>query len=430
MRWFLDALYLLVVLVVGPFWIVRRLWRRRPMPPLSARLGWIAALPPHQRRIWVHGVSVGEVLAARGLVAALRTQGFDVLVSSTTVAGLETACQHFGTEHVRAAPLDFSGSVRRFLRRVRPQALVLMELELWPNTLLACAAAKVPVLLANGRLSERSLTGWRRVTRFWPQILDGVRVFAVQSEAHAQRFQSLGLAAERIAVCGNLKFDNAALRQREPLRSEQRARLGIPDSALVVVAGSTHAGEEEILLQAIAAARRNFADLRLILAPRHLERLPEVLAAARAGSRVGLLTRGSECRNTEVVVVDAMGALAELYAAADLAFVGGSLVPVGGHNLLEPAAFGIPILTGPHIGSVQALGDELVLEGAMCVMELSSASECEKMIHRILQQPDSGRRACAGAARVFAAHSGSLPRTMKAMAATFAALTKEPVRHG
>ena len=430
MRWILDAFYLALVVVVGPFWAIRRLWRRRPMPPLLARFGWIAPLPAAPSRVWVHGVSVGEVLAARGIVAALRAQGHDVLISSTTVAGLATARQHFGAEHVREGPLDFSCSVRRFLKRVRPQALVLLELELWPNTLLACSAANIPVMLANGKLSQRSLRGWRRVVRVMPKLLRPVRMFAVQSEEHAARFRSLGVAPERIQTCGNLKFDNVVLKSRDAEAARQRERLGFPESAPVVVAGSTHAGEEEILLGAIVAARRVFPELRLVLAPRHLERLPVVLSAAAAHGRVGLLTRASECRDAVVVVVDTMGELATLYALADLAFVGGTLVPVGGHNLLEPAAFGVPIFTGPHIGNVQALGEELVHEGVMSVMTLSSVGECENMINSILQQQGSGQRARAGAARVFAAHSGSLPRTMQAMAAILPALTKESVCHG
>jgi 3-deoxy-D-manno-octulosonic-acid transferase len=236
------------------------------------------------------------------------------------------------------------------------------------------------------------------------------------------------LSAERVRACGNLKFDNVNLLARETAALQARRRLGFGATDPVVVAGSTHPGEEILICEAIAALRRTIPNLRLVLAPRHLERLLEVLTLARACGRVGLLTRAPDPGGAEVVVVDTMGELAALYALADVAFVGGTLVPVGGHNLLEPAAYGVPILTGPHTATVQAQREELVREGAMCVMELSSAGECEKMIHSILSDPDSARRARAGAAHLFAANAGSLPRTMQALATVLP--TKEPFHHG
>lgn len=429
-RFLLDVLYLLIVIVVGPFWLLRRRMRRRPMPPLAARLGWIAPLDLPAPRVWLHGVSVGEVLAARGLVRSLREQGFSVVVTSTTTAGLATAREQFGAACVREAPLDFSCSIARFLKRVRPQALVLLELELWPNMLLACGSRGMPVLLTNARLSERSFRGWSRLLRLVPGLLRPVRVCTTQNEDHARRFVALGMPEQRVRACGNLKFDNVTARDRGAARAERRGLWGISDSTPIVIAGSTHEGEELMLLEAFAALRRGFPELRLILAPRHAERTAGVVRLAERFGRVGLFSRAVECHDADIVVVDALGVLAELYAVADVAVVGGSLVPVGGHNLLEPAAFGVPVITGPHIATVQALAEELAAAGALRIIALPCTAECVNLLNSLLNDPDAVRRATAGAARVIASHSGSLSRTLQALSPELAALHQEPVSHG
>ncbi len=425
-----DLLYLLVVLVAGPFWAVRRIIRRRPMPPLAARLGFVRERTAVQVRVWVHGVSVGEILAARGLVRALRDRGAEVLVTSTTVLGIATAQREFGAEAVEPCPLDFSSAVRRFLARTRPTALVLMELELWPNLLALAARADIPVLLVNARLSLRSQRGWKRILGVLPRILDPVQRIAVQNVAHCERFRSLGVAADRLRVCGDLKADNAHFRDAAAEREEWRRKLGCGADERVLVAGSTHEGEEELLLRAHAAVRQSGAATRLVLAPRHLERVESVRRLAARHGRVVLLRDLPAAEGADIILVDSMGQLASLYAAADLAFVGGSLVPVGGHNLLEPAAAGVPIFTGPHLATVAGRAEELEAAGTLQRARFSSAAECERIILNCLGDASLHTRAREGARLVIAAHAGALQRTLAFTGGLVLRAHKESVPNG
>lgn len=425
-----DLLYLLVVLVAGPFWAVRRLIRRRPMPPLGARLGFVRVRSAARERVWVHGVSVGEILASRGLVHALRERGAEVLVTSTTVLGIATAQREFGVEAVEPCPLDFSTAVRRFLARTRPTALVLMELELWPNLLALTGRAGMPVVIVNARLSPRSSRGWQRILRIAPRLLDSVQRIAVQNAAHCDRFRALGISAKRLRVCGDLKADNARSRDATAEREQWRRNLACTADEKVVVAGSTHEGEEELLLRAHAAVRQSGAAARLVLAPRHLERVGAVRRLAERYGRVVLLGDLPAAEGADIILVDIMGQLASLYAAADLAFVGGSLVPVGGHNLLEPAAVGVPIFTGPYLTTVAGMADELESAGALERARFSTAAECERIIRKCLGDASLHARAREGARLVIAAHAGALQRTQEFIGDLVPGSHKESVPNG
>jgi 3-deoxy-D-manno-octulosonic-acid transferase len=425
----IDLLYILVVLVVGPFWLVRRIIRRRPMPPLGARLGFVRRRPVGAQRTWVHGVSVGEVLAARGLIQALRAQGQDVLVTSTTVLGLATAAREYGPECVEPCPLDFSFAVRRFMDRTQPTALVLMELELWPNILTLAGRRGLPVVCVNAKLSLRSQRGWQRIQSIAPRLLEPLKRIAVQNSLYQQRFLMLGLGSERVRVCGDLKADNASFRDATAERQRWRELLQCDASEQVLVAGSTHDGEEEILLEAWDRLQRSGQRARLILAPRHLERLAHVRALAEKYGRVVLLGELPSVESSPIILVDRLGQLASLYAAADLAFVGGSLVPVGGHNLLEPAAVGVPILTGPHVATVANIADELEAAGVLQRVQLSTSPECERMIHQCLSDASLRERAQSGAREVIAAHAGALQRTLVFIGDLLTEPRKESVSH-
>lgn len=425
-----DLLYLLVVLVAGPFWAVRRLIRRRPMPPLGARLGFVRVRSAARERVWVHGVSVGEILASRGLVHALRERGAEVLVTSTTVLGIATAQREFGAEAVEPCPLDFSTSVRRFLARTRPTALVLMELELWPNLLALTGRSGIPVLLVNARLSQRSQRGWKRILGFAPHLLDPLQRIAVQNAAHCERFRSLGIALDRLRVCGDLKADNARSRDATAEREQWRQRFACTTDEKVLVAGSTHEGEEELLLLAHAAVRQSGVAARLVLAPRHLERVEAVRRLAARHGRVVLLGDLPAAGGADIIIVDSMGQLSSLYAAADLAFVGGSLVPIGGHNLLEPAAVGVPFFTGPHLATVAGMAEDLEDAGVLQRARFSTAAECERIIKKCLGDASLHARAREGARLVIAAHAGALQRTLAFTGDLVLGAHKESVSNG
>ena len=305
--------------------------------------------------IWVHAVSVGEVQAAAALIVALR-DGYPetpLLVTTFTPTGAARARALFrGTAEVRFLPFDLPGSVRRFLDRARPRLAVIIETELWPNLYRQCRLRRIPLVIASARLSRRSTDRYRRLGALFKETVAGGIVVAAQGEGDAERFRALGAAAERTHITGNLKFDLALppdIGERGKALREQYA----PRRALWV-AGSTHGGVEE---EAVLAAQRSVGAARcaalLVLAPRHPSRFAEVASwLERQGiafTRRSQSSAGDASRDEpSVLLLDTLGELIYFYAAADVAFVGGSLVPIGGHNLLEPAALGLPVLTGPN----------------------------------------------------------------------------------
>jgi len=304
--------------------------------------------------IWVHAVSVGEVQAAAALITALRAHypQTPLLVTTFTPTGAARARALFGdAAEVRFLPFDLPGSVRRFLGRIRPRLAVIIETELWPNLYRQCRRQRIPLVIASARLSRRSIDRYRRLGALFKETVAGGVVIAAQGEGDAERFRALGAAAERTYVTGNLKFDltlPSDIGERGRALREQYA-----PSRSVWVAGSTHGGAEE---EAVLEAHRHVSSLHpgtlLVIAPRHPNRFGDVaawlerqgIAFTRRSSPGGRPARDG----INVLLLDTLGELLYFYAASDVAFVGGSLVRIGGHNLLEPAAMGLPILTGPH----------------------------------------------------------------------------------
>lgn len=309
--------------------------------------------PLAESPIWVHAVSVGEVQAAAALVMALRDRypQTPVLVTTFTPTGAARARALFrGVAEVRFLPFDLPGSVRRFLDRARPRLAVIIETELWPNLYRQCRFRRIPLVIASARLSRRSIDRYRRLGALFRETVSGDVVVAAQGEGDAERFRALGAAAERTHITGNLKFDIELPPDIAERGNALRAQYA-PSCALWV-AGSTHGGMEE---EAVLAAQRHVAAVHsgalLVLAPRHPNRFGEVATwLGRQGIAFARRSRSatSAPERPNVLLLDTLGELLHFYAAADVAFVGGSLVPVGGHNLLEPAALGLPVLTGPH----------------------------------------------------------------------------------
>ncbi|MFH0944059.1 MAG: glycosyltransferase N-terminal domain-containing protein [Planctomycetota bacterium] len=369
-----DLLFLLGLLLASPYLLFRAAIRERYRTGFSQRLS--LRLPssrrPNRPRIWIHAASAGEMVAVAALVQTLqrRRPEFDVLLSSMTTSGLAVARRLLPALECFLSPLDLGPVVRRVMNRVDPVALILVELELWPN-LLACAAARgVRVAVANGRIGERSARRYA-LGPVWRWVgFPLVNLYAVQAEAYAGRLRALGVAAERIVVTGNLKLDVEPGSGQD--RASVRADLGFGPEVQVVVAGSTHPGEEALIGAAIASLQRDFdGRLRLVIAPRHKERLADATADLQnAGLDPVCLSRFRGGEAGSVVVVDTMGELAGLYLAADLAIVGGTLIPgIGGHNVFEPVLAGARTLVGKYHGNVRS--DVLFLEeiGALEVTE-------------------------------------------------------------
>lgn len=378
----MRRLYTLLVALALPLVSLVVLWRglreRDYWRGWGERFGLGAALPGDERGLWVHAVSVGEVQAATSLVAALRREwpGMPVAVTSATPAGRARARAALDEGvQVRYAPYDLPGCVRGALRRLRPALLVIMETELWPNLLAECARAGVPVVIASARLSARSTARWSRFSSLLQPALRRAVSVAAQSAADARRFEALGVAAEHIWICGNIKFD------REPVpgvRESGRAlRIRYAAGRPMWVAGSTHAGEEQAVLAAHAAVRGVRADALLVLAPRHRPRFDEVAALLeRSGVKwlrhsaagASVAADPDSAAVAAVLLLDTIGELENFYAAADVAFVGGSLAPIGGHNLLEPAVLGVAALAGPSQGNAPDVARALTESGGLQIV--------------------------------------------------------------
>ena len=323
--------------------------------------------------IWIHGASVGEARLTRALAQELRRRrpGQALAASAVTATGRAQLPSPPAVDAAFFLPLDFLSVQRRALDAVAPSLIVLIETELWPNFLSEAARRGVPVVIVNGRLAPERVARYKRLSGLYGPLLRGLAAIGAAGPEEADRFLALGVARSSIQVIGNLKFDLPP-----PVESpaELRARFGIASDRPVVAAGSTGDGEDRLVLDAFALARRDVPDLLLVLAPRHPERFAAAAdEAARRGLVVSRASRGAAAPGTDVLLVDTIGQLAALYGVAGSAFVGGSLVPVGGHNLLEPIAAGVPVLYGPHTDHVGELAEELTLSGAGLRVENADA---------------------------------------------------------
>ncbi|NGX15157.1 lipid IV(A) 3-deoxy-D-manno-octulosonic acid transferase [Wenzhouxiangella sp. XN24] len=363
--------------------------------------------------IWVHAVSVGEVVAASSLIARLRERypDYPVVVTTVTPTGAQRVRDLFGDDVLHSyAPYDTIGSVRRFFDRMQPRLAIVMETELWPNLYAACGARGIPLVLANARISPRSVQRYRRFIGLFRQALANGIVIAAQSAQDAERFLSLGANPERTFVTGNLKADVAL-----PPGLAEAGKAFRRDCAAgrpVWVAASTHAGEEEAVLEAHARVRRALPDSLLLLVPRHPYRFAEVAALLESrGEPHGRRSTGqTPAASDPVYLVDSLGELPMFYAAADVAFVGGSLVPIGGHNLLEPAALAIPVLTGPHNFNAEDIAALLLAAGALEVVD--DQQQLARVVTGLLLDPAGRQARGACAKRVVADSGGALERLL------------------
>jgi len=406
-----------------PF-IALRLWlRSRKAPAYAQRIGerFAMGLPPMQRGgIWVHAVSVGESIAAAPMVRALLAQypQLPITITSMTPTGSERIRSMFANEpriqHCYL-PYDFPWAAARFLNHVQPTVGVIMETELWPNHIHQCAKRGISTVLANARLSERSARGYGRFARLTRPMLAEVSLFAVQTQAEAQRFLDLGARPECVVVTGSIKFDLAV----DPALLERATQLRTEWQALdrpVWIAASTHEGEDEIVLAAHRQLLVTHPDALLILVPRHLERFDSVFEMSRQQgfSTVRRSTASPVTASDSVLVGDTMGELLFLYALADIAFVGGSLVPTGGHNLLEPAALAKPLLSGTHLFNFLQIA--ALLRSAGALEEVNDASSLAGAVQRLIEQPRLAREMADAGLNVMKANQGALQRLLGGIA--------------
>ncbi|MBK8977971.1 MAG: 3-deoxy-D-manno-octulosonic acid transferase [Planctomycetes bacterium] len=415
-----HGVFLLFALVYGPIVAWRIAFDGRYRRSFGARMGRVEPSPPGRPVLWFHGVSVGEVKGLAVLVqrVAQAHPEFGIVVSATTPTGHALASRLYSGHRVIHYPIDFGLFPGRALDRVRPACVVLMEQEIWPNFLQAAARRGIPVVIVNGRISERSFRGYRAVRPLLPQ-LDWIRLFCVQTETYRNRWRALRIPDERIAVTGNLKYDGVTLGNGPAGAIELRHWLA-PDERLVLVCGSTHGHEEEWLADAAraVAARRGWK-LRVVLVPRHPDRAGAIVDALRGrGHAVSLWSRVGEppapLADDAVLLVDTIGQLESFYAACDVAFVGGSLVPHGGQNMLEPAALGRAVLFGPHVANFRA-DVELLLESRAAV-QIADLRQLEAELERLLGDPALRAALGARAVAMIVANRGAVDRTREILA--------------
>jgi 3-deoxy-D-manno-octulosonic-acid transferase len=409
----MRRLYSLLVWCAVPLAFGVVLWRgfkdRSYWQALPQRFGWGRAQP--RPTLWVHAVSLGEVSAAAPLIRALLAAHpqTPLVLSTATPAGRARALSLFGdSADIRFLPYDTAGAMRRFLQRVNPRVAVIMETELWPNLYRECARRGVPLLLANARLTLKSVAGYRRFAGLFREVFSDNVLVAAQSSADAARFEEIG--ARSVRVAGNVKFDLAADAGAVAQGRLWRVQFG---ERPIWIAGSTHAGEDEAVLDAHRRLLADAPDALLLLAPRHKERFEAVaMLLQMRGFHFARRSAGAApSPDHAVLLVDTLGELASMYPAADVAFVGGSLVPIGGHNLVEPAALGIPVLTGRYTSNSRDIAAQLLACGA--ALEVSDAEQLAQELKRLFT--DSDARASMGAAgqQLVAANRGSVQRLVE-----------------
>ena len=431
----LHCLYSFLFRIALPFVICRLWWHGQKNPRAfvhwQERLGYVAKA--RQPVIWVHAVSVGETIAAAPLVKELlrRNPEVPVLMTAMTATGSARARALFGDKVLYAfSPYDTPGAVRRFVDRVKPRALVLMETELWPNMISLSDRRNVPVFLINARLSERSARGYERVASLVKPLLRRICWIAAQAEEDASRFLRIGATPSSVSVTGSIKFDVEISDEIRSQASALRQKLGVDRP--IWIAASTHEGEDRQILEAHQAVLARHPRARLMIIPRHPERFSAVATliasmgltvkrrsmdtggssstdGADPGAESGP-TAGSEDRDWEVYLGDTMGELLMLYGVADLAFVGGSLIERGGHNPLEPAAWGLPVLSGPHIFNFETIYHQLA-EGQGVFITPSAGVLAERVI-QLLDDSDAATRAGGNALEVVSANRGALEKVV------------------
>ncbi len=423
MRFLYSSVFYLLV----PIILLRLLWRAMKAPDYRRRWAERFALfakPELGNNVyWVHAVSVGETLAAVPMIKKIMAENSacNVVITTTTPTGSAQVQSIFGDQvfHVYA-PYDLPDCVTRFLNKIQPAALIIMETELWPNTIAACYQKNIPVILANGRLSEKSAKGYKKISSLIGPALEKISLAAMQYPADAERIKALGVLPNCCQVIGNIKFDleiSEQIKQQARILKNEITQQG---EKVIWIAASTHPGEDEIILDTYQDLKQKFPKLFLIIVPRHPERFDAVAQLAKEKNlRVQRRSDSQKINNeTEVLLGDTMGELLMLYGAADLAFIGGSFVPVGGHNLMEPAAWALPIICGKYLHNFLQVSKLLQEENAMIVVNSKEQLyvNVSQLAEDKLAREEMGRKAHTIAEK----NKGALNKLLILIAATLA----------
>ncbi len=413
--------WLLVLAGTAPWWVWKMASTDKYRDGLAERLGGVPArlLSSQDVRpvIWIHAVSVGEVIAVSGLVRELaaRAPNHRIVISTTTRTGQAVARERFGAGNVFYYPLDFAFAVRAYTRALRPSLFVLTETEFWPRMLMECKAASIPIAVVNARISDRSYPRYLRLRFLWRHLLGGLSLVLAQGGDDATRLRAIGIPPARVKLGGNLKYD---VRAASSSGAAEMLRAALPEGAKLLVCGSTLEGEERMLLDTWPELLAAQPELRIVLAPRHPERFAAV-AALLDQRRVSWFRRSAWRSETafdagSVLLLDSIGELASIYSLAAVALIGGSLVPAGGHNPLEPAQFGVPIVMGPHYENFRDIVGKLLAQEAIRIVHPGALSAAlAALLHDRAAAQAIGERG----KQVFQAEAGATSRAVAALLA-------------
>jgi 3-deoxy-D-manno-octulosonic-acid transferase len=411
-----DALYGFTLL---PHYAWHRFFTGKYGAAVPEKLGAIPVRSGAEKCLWLHAVSVGETLAARPLVKAFEKAypDWNIVITTTTATGREVACKNFGAERVLYFPLDFSLTVKKFFDCLRPTLVVLMELEVWPNFLAEAKRRGVPVAVANVRITDRSLKRFRFFGSPARNMLNQVSLWLSQSEDYAAKVKSLGVPEEKVHVVGSLKYEMIPTDPDPALVQEWRRLFGVRENDRLLVAGSTHPSEEKVVLEAFAKLLKSgFENLKLVLAPRHPDRLEEVFSLAKTFGEVARRSGLSEATpaSAPLILLDTMGELGQVYAAADAVFVGGTLIDHGGQNMLEPCGLGKPTVIGNSYYNFSEAVD--ILKNADGIRFIATAEELPEALGEIFSNAAGAKKMGVRARESLLKMKGATDKTLRLIA--------------
>jgi 3-deoxy-D-manno-octulosonic-acid transferase len=419
-----DSIYLTASVLGSPYLIFKMLSSKRYRAGLNQRFGITTERVSNKPGIWVHGASVGEVITAKSIIERIDEEfpEWETFISTSTNTGFSVAQKKFSDKTVFYFPLDLSWITKKVLRRTKPDCILLIELEIWPNFLVSAYKKNIPVIIVNGRISNKSFMAYRTISHFSRAFRDSLtnemNTYCARTEIDAQRFRDLGIPGKQIFVTGTMKYDNIPTRIDENISRELADLFRIKDEDLVLIGGSTHEGEEEILIRVFKRLNETCPNLRLIIAPRHIERTGDV---SRLIEKMGFIpvlkTQLEGCnynwQNTkkEIILIDTVGDLGKIYSLANYVFVGKSLVPSGGQNMMEPAGLGKPVVFGPHTFNFKEEAD-LLLKNSVAKM-VGTEDELFKTIEFFIRNPDVAKEMGLKAQKVVGEKRGATGKNME-----------------
>ncbi len=419
-----DSVYLAAAALSSPYLLFKMLTSERYRAGLNQRLGLLKERVGNKSGIWVHGASVGEVITAKSIIGKINEEfpEWETFISSTTNTGFSVAERSFSDKTVFYFPLDLSWITKKVLCLTKPGFILLVELELWPNFLVSAYKKKIPVIIVNGRISKKSLRAYKTISQiskaFRDSLTNEMNIYCARTELDAQRFRDLGIPGKQIFITGTMKYDNIPTHIDDNTTKRLSGLFGIKDGDLVLIGGSTHDGEEEILIRVFERLRVNHPELKLIIAPRHIERTRDVFRLIEKKGFVPVLKTALENSNynwqdtkREIILIDTVGDLGKIYSLANFVFIGKSLVPSGGQNMMEAAGLGKAVVFGPHTFNFKE-ETELLLKNSAAKM-VGTEGELFGTIEFFIKNPDEVKEIGLKAQKVVNEKRGATERSME-----------------